>query len=413
MARGGTVATVSDAAETVADGRPLLEVGWVLDRRLEDVDREAAEGASQVVAERLREVLPEFEWRMPTLPRELVQAPREEPVSLLEAAAFELSIHHWDYALTVTGSDLVSHYSPFALAVPSRVLASAVVSTFHLDPLVRRQAVPLAERRATMQQRLARLALYLLGHLAGLPRTSRRDGVMTPPRTERDLDRDVRFDAGELVALRAELGRVADQRVEEESGAEQESGASFHARAAWRNRSEILGSLHHGRSWEFPFRMGRLTTAAVSALAILTCTAECWEIGSRLGVRTAAGLAGGALLATTLYVLRRQRLLALEHGIRRTEQLVVTRVAVVLFVCTGMAVTYLVLFLAAVLLGQLLVRPALVARWTALEPGAVGWATYALQGVFTSSVALLVGALGASFEGQSYVRHIAYVDEEL
>jgi hypothetical protein len=236
---------------------------------------------------------------------------------------------------------------------------------------------------------------------------------MTPPRTERDLDRDVRFDEDELVALRAELGRVADQRVEEESGAEQQSGASFHARAAWRNRSEILESLHHGRSWEFPFRMGRRTTAAVSALAILTCTAECWEIGSRLGVSTAAGLAGGALLATTLYVLRRQRLLALEHGIRRTEQLVVARVAVVLFVCAGMAVTYLVLFLAAVLLGQLLVRPALVARWTALEPTGVGWATYALQGVFTSSVALLVGALGASFEGQSYVRHIAYVDEEL
>lgn len=89
-----------------------------------------------------------------------------------------------------------------------------------------------------------------------------------------------------------------------------------------------------------------------------------------------------------------------------------TRVLVGLFVTAGMTLGFVLVALVATVLSVSLFGAELVGRWSGAAAGSTV-STYAAEVVFTSALAVLVGALGASFEGQSYVRHMAYVDDEL
>jgi hypothetical protein len=158
--------------------------------------------------------------------------------------------------------------------------------------------------------------------------------------------------------------------------------------------------------------MGRLTTAAVSALAILMVTAESWQIAAHLRVFVLVLLGSGAIVSTSVYVLQGQGLLSVHRSLRLTEQVVVARVSISCFVLMGVLATYGLLVLVATVLGGMLLDPRFVSVWTEGAGRSVDWTTYAAQASFAAALAVLVGALGASFEGQSYVKHVAYVDEE-
>ncbi len=407
-------------SELAPSTKPPIEVGWILDARLEELDRDAVVAASRAVADALAADFPRFAWSLPVLEQELIQAPVEEPVTLLEAAARELSIHHWDFAIVATASDLRSHFLPTAVAVPSRPLGVAVLSTFRIDPRARRKDASEEERSDALRRRLFRCGMYLVGRLGGLPRTSDPASHMTPddasvkPELVPSAARVPRgFDAAQRAKLEAELERVADRRIEEEPGSERAGALRFHARAAWRNRREILAQLADNRSWEFPFRMGRLTTAALSALAILSATSESWELAAHLGTPATVLAPLVAIVATSAYVLLRQRLLALHVAPRLTEQIVVARVSTILFVLMGVAFTFCVLVAIALTLTGLLFSTEVLARWAARPGEELGWGERASLAAFASSLAVLVGSLGASFEGESYVRHVAFVDEEI
>lgn len=391
--------------------RPRLEVGWVLDSRLEGLDRKAVLAASARMTELLSELFPRFDWRMPLARHELLQAQLEEPTTLLEAGSLEISRSKWDLSIVVTASDLKSHFVSSTVGVLARPLGVAVLSTFRIDPLARDHAVSEEERLTAMKDRLLVLAVYAIGRLCGLSRSAEPDNFMNPDRS--GSRPQATFAPEQRERLQSELDRIGDERVEEEHGSRERGHLSFHLRAVWRNRVEILGHLLSNRSWEFPFRMGRLTTAAFAALALLMVTAESWEVGSQLSAPTNVLLTLGLVGATTAYIVLRQRLLALHRSFFPTEQIVVTRVSLVVFVLMGMCATYLLVFAVSLLLELAVFRPELVARWIGTRPELVGWKTYASQAGFTSALAILVGALGASFEHESYVRHIAYVDEEV
>ncbi len=392
------------------DERPLLEIGWVLDRRLEQIDTDATKAAIDTLADWLRERFPRFEWRLVVVVREIVQAQREPPVTLLEVASSELSLHHWDFAIAVTSSDLATHSRTSARAVSSRALGAGVISTFRIDPMAEESAPSPEQRARLIAHRVRYLALGVLGHLGGLPMDEDGDGLVSAAVLGADAP-DVDFDEQQAARLGAGLARVADARVEEQAG--NARGIWFAVRSIVRARREILDNVRGSRCWEFPFRLGRLSTAAVSALAIVSMTAEAWDLGMALHPATAIGVAVLAILTTSFYVLSRQQLLSPMRFVRQTEQSVVTSASIVLFVVLGMTTIYLVLLVTTWAVSSMLFDPEIVARWTGRDPAGVDGLTYAVQAVFVSSVAVLVGALGASFEGQRYVKHVALGDAEI
>jgi hypothetical protein len=393
--------------------RPPIELGWVIVGRLDPPDREAVAQARERALATLSESFPSFRWLMPVLEREApLSKAREAPVDLLDQGVIERHAKGWDFAIALSGADLQSFYKPFALGTPARSLAVAAASTIRIDPQASGRGRGTGDRVEIMARRLHALALHLFGHLNGLEHSSFPEDFMYDVQAVDDLDRMTRYSEGEAERLAEELSEVADLRLEEKGKEAPHGRAAFFLRAAWHNWDDILGAVRHARPWEFPMRLSRLTTAAFSALLILVITAEAWDLGMSQAPELVAGLSTATLILTSAYILRRQQLLVRRDSSRLTELAVVSHVSIVVSVFLGMLTTYLLLFAVTLGLARTLFSQRLVEGWAASLGGHVLGYHYLVFAAFVASLGILIGALGASFENQTYFRHVAYVDEE-
>jgi hypothetical protein len=404
-----------------------IEVGWLIVGRLDRVDRKAVMDARAQFRDALASQFAGFEWRVPLVERkDIGQAIREEPSSLLEYGVTERDGRHWDFVFVITGADLVGHEKRSCVGAPSSALDVAIMSTARIDPQASGEDTgDEKERRRIMAQRILGLSLHLFGHLNGLGHPSEDDEGDPAPGEhtgveDGDAMRDVtsldvldaargygREDEGRL---RDELADVADLRLEE--GARRRWPLSFVLAAMWENRDGIGRAILRTKPWRVPFRLSRLTTAAVSALLLLVHTEEAWAVASRQAPGLLAGLSVASLAVTTWYVVQRQQLL-MGRGL--TEQTVATRTSVTVATAFGLLTTYLLLFGVTAALGGLLFGGGLVVEWTASAGSSSSPSvaqTYLKLGAFVASLGLAIGALGASFEQGHYFRHVAYIDEE-
>ena len=392
------------------DTQRLIEFGWLIVEPIEPPHLEAIQLARDRVLTELTRQFPDFQWRIPWVEhQEPTRITRREPADLLQQGTHERETRRWDFALVITDSDLQSYYKPYALAVPSRAIAVAVLSTIRLVP---RDLSSLSdqERRDRMVNRIVALALHMFGDLNGLNHRNDPDAVMNTPQAVDDLDNMLELNEQEQRQLTGELGRVADTRLEEQP--HNAGPVQFYMTAVWIGRKDILSAIRQAKPWEFPLRLSRLTTAALSTLLILLMTAEVWDLGMSQSTRLIINLTLLALAGTSIFILKRQRLLLRRSRRGLTEQTVVTNVSITVIVLLGMVTTYLALFILVLGLGYLFYSPALIAGWAASLDGAVDIEHHLILAGFVASLGIIIGALGASFEGQQYFRHITYADEE-
>jgi hypothetical protein len=173
-------------------------------------------------------------------------------------------------------------------------------------------------------------------------------------------------------------------------------------------RDEIAAAVLRAAPWQFPFRLQRLSTAAMSALLVLMFTEEVWAVSTAQPGWLVGLLSVVVIGVTSGYILKRQNLLLSRSANRLTEQNVVTHTAITVVVIIGMAVTYLLLLGTVLALAGAVFAPTVAEQWA----GPMTWREYASLGGFIAIVGVVIGALGASFEGQAYFRHLTYVDEE-
>ena len=423
--------TVPDPARLqaagVADGRPAgdgasdpvtkpdVVVGWVQAGPLDDDQREAFKLARELVREALRSELPGFAWAFPFVRRrDLVAGDAQvEPVDLLDIGATERRVLGWDFAVVVSAADLHARFRPFALATPSQALDVAALSLARLDPVTRERGLTPEERTARFAHRIAALALHSFGHLNGLDHDDTVGAVMHPPRATTDLDDStLTFTPTNRAEIEAEVADVADPRMEEETAFERLGDVAFAVRAVVLNWSDVADTVLQIRPWRFPFQLSKLTTAAFSTLVVLVMTAEAWDLGTRQPAGLVAALSAVAITGTSTYLVRKQGLLARRHGHSRTEQQVVQAASILLALGLGMSTTWVLLFGTTVLVRVLFFDPAILGGWAASLGGPVEFHHVLAFAGFVAALGLGVGALGGSFEDQTYFRHVAYVDEE-
>jgi predicted Zn-dependent protease len=391
----------------------LIELGWVIVGRLDDTDQEAVSKARDGLQSYLQRTFPALTWRLPIVQREeLARHNREEPVVLLDYGVTEREAKHWDFAFILTDADLISHYKPYALGAPARSVNVAIMSTARLDPQALQTPVSAAERRRTITRRLCALALHLFGHLNGLSHYDEdMHEYMYDLGTVTDLDQMTYFTAAHIESLTATLYEVADPRLEEEP-----TGKTrllwFYVRGIWIGRDDIVNAILRANPWAFPFRLSRLTTAAISALLILLMTAEVWDVGMTQSAEVVVGLSLFALMLTSTYILKRQRLLMRRTAGALSEQRVITNISVAVVVLLGMLTTYGLLFIGALSCSVLLFRRQVIVGWAVALDGDIQAINYIVFAAFVASLGLVIGALGASFEQHYYFRHITYIDEE-
>lgn len=393
----------------------LIEIGVVVAGRLDEVDRAAVARATQQLGEQLGTRLPEFDWQVSVLYRpEASLQYRHEPSDLLQQAAEDRHHRHWDFALLVTAAELIGHYEPFCFAALSRPLDSAVISTAPIDPRAAGQLDSPEQRTDRVADRLLTLMLGAVGHLTGVAASGEPTSLMYHPELAEGLDQMRALSEEDKDVMAEHLREVADLRLEENPRGKRRR-LLFGLHATWINREEILRAVLAARPWLFPKRLSRLTTASVSTVAILLMTAEAWDLGLSQPIYRIIALACGALLITTLFVTVRQQLL-MRRGTHSTEQTVVTAVSALSIVAVGMAATWLAMSALSLVIASMLFNWEVVAEWAAStewQSETPGYVTYVKMSFFTASLAILIGALGASFEPQGYFRHVIFVDEEI
>jgi len=392
-----------------------IELGWVIAHHLSERNLAAVMAARDTMTDYLSKMFPQFEWRMPVVRRpEKLHQRFVEPSQLLIEGVEERDLRHWDFAFVTTRADLQSYYKPFAMAVPSRAVSVAVLSLARLSPELDNDDSAVGNDGQTrMVRRLCALGLHLLGDLNGLPHSTTETDYMFEPASAEDLEVMTDFSENRRRQLTAELLQVADIRLEERPSSVRAGALRFYLKAAWIGRGDILSAIIQAKPWEFPFRLSRLTTAALSSLLILMITAEVWDLGMNQSVLFVGILSLTSLLGTSLFVLKRQNL-CLRRGRRRlTEQTVFTNISTALVVLIGMTTSYLLMFGLAAVIGGSIFPHRLVQEWAASLPQTVGWPDYLVLAGFVASLGILIGALGASFEGNPYFRHITFVDEEI
>ena len=399
----------------IAPHVPAVVVGWVQAGPLDDSQNAALVRARALFRESLRAELPGFAWSFPLIRRVDLHAGGQEvePVDLLDAGATERRVAGWDFALVVTGADLRARFRPFTLATPSQALDVAALSLARLDPGARNPFLSDEESTERFAHRLAALALHAFGHLNGLDHEDREDAVMCPPQSPADLDRSsLSFTEPNRSEIEAEVADVADPRMEEMSSVARLGTLAFTLRALLANWSDVADTVLQIRPWRFPFQLSKLTTAAASTLIVLVITAEAWDLGARQPLWHVAWLAIVAVAGTSAYLVRKQGLLARRHGQVRSEQQVVQSASILLALGLGMTTTWALLFGATLILRLLFFDGAILDGWAASLGHSVGPLEVMAFAGFASSLGIGVGALGASFEDQTYFRHVAYVDEE-
>jgi hypothetical protein len=392
----------------------MIEIGWIVAGHLESIDHQAVEAAREQTLQWCHDHFPEFAWQMPMLHRdEIARSIKEEPIVLLEYGVNERNIRHWDFTIVVTGVDLESHYRTDAIAAVSRSLEGVVISTRRIDPRATHKYASPEQRIATMASRIRTLVLHALGHLTGLDHCTEPDNLMLDFRAMSELDGDNKLTTDQIQLISAELHATADRRLEEHVDNRAKRTVPFYLQAIWLNRTEILDAIIDAKPYQFPFRLSRLTTAAASAMLVLLMTAEVWDLAmsQHLGTITIQSII--AVFTTTAYVLFRQRLLTRRVQGKLTEQFVVTRVSTVAIVLCGMVTTYAMMLLTTFALSAWLFSPSLAESWAASATSRLGLFDYAKLAAFIASLCIFIAALGASFEQQTYFRHITFVDEEI
>lgn len=394
--------------------RPI-EVGLIVAGELDEVDSRAVQQSQQNLQTFFAETFSRFDWSVELVwRRELANGSRIEPTPLIDIAREERDGRDWDFVFVITPADLITHYKPFAFAAISRSVDTAVVSTVRIDPRMEDPAAESHRRIRSVSHRLAVLIQHSFGHINSLEQTDDASNLMGPIRSVADLDRMVEasFSSQQQDDLAKTLKLIADLRLEEVGAARRQGAAAFYLKSAWINRHEIADAVRNARPWQFPVRLNRLTTAAFSTSLILMITAESWDLAARQSLVSLAGFAVAAILATTVYITRRQQLLVRRER-RISEQSVITNVSAVSIVFLGMSVTFAITFGLIAAVSALLFHADLIRHWMTLSDDAVTWKHYGSLAGLVASLAVLVGALGASFEAQHYFRHITFVDEEI
>lgn len=388
--------------------RPAVEIGCVIAGDLHPVDFGAVRVALQRVIQMLAEHLPDFAWNVRLVHRrEVVLDTPADPMRLLDLGLQERDVGRWDFTFVIAEAELRSLGRRSMLGAPSQVADVALLSTSRLDPAFVLEEANDGERRVVMQRRVAALVMHLLGHLNDLPHSEDPGDFMFDLAREMDLDRMAALSDDSWGRMRERISEVADPRVEERRS---RWWIPFTLAVVWTSRRDLLRGIRRIAPWEFPLHYGRLTTASVSMQVILMVTAEAWELGMSQHWRSVLALSLAALLGASYYLVKRQNLVE-DLTAQQSEQAVTTRVTVIASVLIGMATTYSLLFGSTWVIAKALFSPALIHSWTP-SIAHVTEAHYLLLGGFIAAVGILIGALGASFERESYFRRVTMLDEE-
>ncbi len=349
-------------------------------------------GACRIWLERyLSSTFPAFEWQ---IAEEHWEQPRAEPLWLMDRARENMEKAGWQFSF------LVGEKSEYASADGS----VTTLSFSHSAALIRLPAaIPDgdASRGGDTAGWCCRLILACFARLNGLP-------YMEEMEVEgRDLEEEGDpLKPEDKKALEGALHSLADNALKR--GMKEIKGLTLYVRIFLSHPMRVFRSVLSHRPLRIVFSLGKLVFAAMAALVIALLSAELWYLGMGMNAWRLVLIAVAVQMAATVYVVFRQRLFVRRVSRSLSEQAAFFNLTSFLTVFSVLLTLFAIIFIVTILVTLGAYPRYIVEDWVMRSE--VGFFDYVRVSLLISSMAMVVGALGAGLEENQHFRQVMYAD---
>ncbi len=373
--------------------KPVVSVGWIF---LSDVSDAGLLEKFTKAVEKVRSLVktdfPGFRWEMPFSKRRRY-APHGalDPLELLEVGLLEKTKNGWDYVIVLVSNELQPRYRISTIGVPSSALEVAVLSSSELD------------ENDGLDEKIAALALHLLGHLWGLSHSE--EGPMVPPENYKILSLSS-FPDYQKKVIEQRLSEASDARLEEQR--KKWGGVSFYWSTFWTDPKSILKDVMDYSPWRLPLKMAKMTAATAVSMIFILMGAESWELGVHFSPWLLFFGTVLAVVGATIFIFAGQNLGQLSREIGYKEQLARTRIVIFTTLLYGMFFLWVLFMIFVIVVGFVFPRD-ILNGWLGSQLTFRDLLRFAS---FSGILGLLAGAVGGNLEEEDEIKADLFYDEE-
>lgn len=248
--------------------------------------------------------------------------------------------------------------------------------------------------------RCCHLIIAYLARLNGLPHLEEK------MIWQRDLDEDEPLSPEEAKELDGALHSLADGILKR--GAKEIRGVVLYGKIIFSHPLRLLRTVLSHRPLRMVFSLGKLVVAAMSALVLALFTMEVWDLGVGINIWRLVLIAVAVLLASTAYVVFRQGLYGRSVSRSLSEQAAFFYLASFLTVFSVLLALFAVIFVVTMVVTVGVYPRYIVEDWV-MKSG-LGLFDYVRVSLLISSMAMVVGALGAGLEENKHFRQVMYTE---
>jgi len=223
----------------------------------------------------------------------------------------------------------------------------------------------------------------------------------------RDLDEGDPLNGEEKKELDAALQSLADGVLRR--SLKEIRGIALYARIIIMHPMRVLRTVLSHRPLRMVFSLGKLMFAAIAALVLALLSTELWYLGVGINIWRLLLIAAAALLAATVYIVMRQRLYVRRVSRSLSEQAAFFNLTSLLTVFSVLLALFAIVFAITILVTSGVYPRYIVEDWVMRSQ--VDFGDYVRVSLLISSMAMVVGALGAGLEENEHFRQVMYTEK--
>jgi hypothetical protein len=332
---------------------------------------------------------PTFEWELAKEDWDLQWA---DPLWLLDRAQARMEDAGWQFSFLVT--DHRGHAANKDPATLSFSHSSAIVYL----PDITADGGEVQDGQTTA--RCCHIIITSFARLNGLPRLEQSTGGGG------DFEAENPLSPKETAELEGSLQSLADGILKR--GVKEIKGLALYARVIFSHPMRVLRTVWSHRPLRMVFSLGKLVFAAMAALVLALLSTELWYLGVGINIWRLALIAVAVLLTSTLYVVFRQQLYVHRVSRSLSEQAAFFNLTSFLTVFCVLLALFLIIFVVTILVTVGAYPRYIIEDWVMQSD--VGFIDYVRVSLLISSMAMVVGALGAGLEENQHFRQVMYTE---
>ncbi len=313
---------------------------------------------------------------------------------LLDRTQARMEEAHWQFCFVVLDREPDINTFPS----PGTVSFSHSAATIFLPRLIPQAEAEDIERT---NAKCCNLVLSYFARLNGLPRMEE-EGI-----TSADLEGRGPFSQVELGELNSSLHSMTDGLLKR--GVKEVKGFALYMRVILSHPMRVMRTVISHHPLRMVFSLGKLVFAAMAALVLSLLSTELWQLGMGINIWRLILIAVAVLLVATVYVVFQQRLFVRRVAMSLSEQAAFFNLTSLLTVFSVFLALFLVIFVVTILITLGVYPRYIVKDW--LQKIDLGFGDYVRVSLLISSLALIVGALGAGLEENQHFRQVMYTEK--